>query len=93
MVPKYAVHSFNHRLNLLKLKDLANKWDLAPFIPKASLSSPSERNRARSAFLTVFLPYSHRLAREPDGVGRRVCLSGASYGAAEKSEWRMALKI
>ena len=66
---------------------------LAPFIFKASLSSPSERNRARSAFLTVFLPYSHRHAREPDGVGRRVCLSSASYGAAEKSEWRMALKI
>ena len=70
-----------------------NKWGLAPFIPKASLSSPSGRNRARSALLTVFLPYSHRLAREADGVGRRVCLSGASYGAAEKSEWRMALKI
>jgi len=31
-----------------------NKWGLAPFIPKASLSSPSERNHARSAFLTVF---------------------------------------
>ncbi len=31
--------------------------------------------------------------REPDGVGRRVCLSGASYAAAEKSERRMALKI
>jgi hypothetical protein len=30
---------------------------------------------------------------EPDGVGRRVCLSVASYAAAEKSEWRMALKI
>ncbi|MCK4647004.1 MAG: hypothetical protein KAU46_12190 [Candidatus Aminicenantes bacterium] len=24
--------------------------------------------------------------REPDGVGRRVCLSVASYAAAEKSE-------
>ncbi|MQY60895.1 hypothetical protein GH153_03540 [bacterium] len=32
-------------------------------------------------------------SREPDAVGRRVCLSGASYAAAEKSEWRMALKI
>ena len=31
--------------------------------------------------------------RESDGVGRRVCLSVASYAAAEKSEWRMALKI
>ncbi|NIM58694.1 MAG: hypothetical protein GTO16_07090 [Candidatus Aminicenantes bacterium] len=62
------------------------------------------RNHARSAFLTVFLPYSLRLAskkwglapffaREPDRVGRRVCLSGASYAAAEKNEWRMALKI
>jgi len=31
---------------------------------KASLSSPSERNRARSAFLTVFSPYSLRQARD-----------------------------
>ncbi len=31
-----------------------NKWGQAPFIPKASLSSPSERNLVRSAFLTVF---------------------------------------
>jgi hypothetical protein len=53
---------------------------------KASLSSPSERNLARSASLTVFSPYSLRQAREPDGVGRRVCLSGASYADAEKSE-------
>jgi len=41
-----------------------NKWGLAPFIPKTLLSSPSERNRARSAFLTVFSPYSLRQARE-----------------------------
>jgi len=27
-------------------------------------------------------------SREPDGVGRRVCLSGASYADAEKSEFR-----
>jgi hypothetical protein len=41
------------------------KWGLAPFIPKASLSSPSERNHARLAFLTVFLPYSlHRASAE-----------------------------
>jgi hypothetical protein len=32
-------------------------------------------------------------SREPDVVGWRVCLSGASYAAAEKSEWRMALEI
>jgi len=32
----------------------ANKWGQAPFILKASLSSPSESNHARSAFLTVF---------------------------------------
>ncbi len=30
---------------------------------------------------------------ESDEIGRRVCLSSASYAAAEKSEWRMALKI
>ncbi len=36
----------------------------APFIPKASLSSPPERNHARSAFLTVFSPYSLYHARE-----------------------------
>jgi len=29
-----------------------------------------------------------RSSREPDEVGRRVCLSEASYAAAEKSEWR-----
>jgi len=28
--------------------------------------------------------------RKPDIVGRRVCLSGASYAAAEKSEEGMA---
>jgi hypothetical protein len=39
------------------------------------------------------LAFGIRSSREPDGVGRRVCLSGASYAAAEKSEWRMALKI
>ena len=32
----------------------ANKWGLAPFIPKASISSPPDRNPARSAFITVF---------------------------------------
>ncbi len=32
-------------------------------------------------------------SREPDGVGQRVCLSIASYVAAEKAEYRMALKI
>ncbi len=37
-------------------------YSLAPFIPKASLSSPQEGNHARSAFLTVFSPYSHRQA-------------------------------
>ena len=46
------------------------KWGLAPFIPEASLSSPSERNRAHSAFLTVFSPYSPRQAWEPDAVDR-----------------------
>ena len=30
---------------------------------------------------------------EEDGVDLRVCLSGASYAAAEKGERRMALKI
>jgi len=39
------------------------------------------------------LAFGVRSLREPDGVGRRVCLSGASYAAAEKSECRMALKI
>ena len=48
------------------------KWGLSPFILKASLFSPPERNRARSAFLTVFSPYSLRQAREPDRFGQRV---------------------
>jgi hypothetical protein len=52
---------------------LLTKWGLSPFIPKASLSSPSESNRARSAFLTVFSPYSLRQAREPDRVGQGEC--------------------
>jgi hypothetical protein len=52
------------------------------------LRSPllSSRNHARSAFLTVFSPYSLRQARESDGGGRRVCLNEVSYAAAEKSE-------
>jgi len=32
-------------------------------------------------------------SRVPDRVGRRVCLNEVSYAAAEKSEWRTALKI
>ena len=39
------------------------------------------------------LAFGIRLSRESDAVGRRVCLSKASYAAAEKSKWRMALKI
>jgi len=52
---------------------------------QASLFSPSERNRARSAFLTVFSPYSLRYARESGGVGRRVCLSEALRGVKRRS--------
>ena len=37
----------------------------SPFIPKASLSSPSESNHARSAFLTVF----HHTAFANHGFG------------------------
>ncbi len=32
------------------------------------------------------LAFGVRSSREPDGVGERVCLSVASYAAAEKSE-------
>ncbi len=32
------------------------------------------------------LAFGIHASREPDGVGRRVCLSGASYADAEKSE-------
>ncbi len=39
----------------------------APFIPKASLSSPSERNHAHSAFLTVF----HHTAIAKQGTRKR----------------------
>ncbi|GAH08244.1 unnamed protein product, partial [marine sediment metagenome] len=38
-------------------------------------------------------PHISRHARGYDAVGRRVCLSEASYAAAEKREWRMASKI
>jgi hypothetical protein len=56
---------------------LYRKWGLAPFIlapfiPKASLSSPSESNHARSAFLTVFSPYSLRQAGK---TGKKVACS------------------
>lgn len=49
--------------------DPANKWGLALFIPKASVSSPPERNRARSAFLTVFHYKSFRQAGNPTQSG------------------------
>ena len=39
------------------------------------------------------LAFGIRSSREPAGVGRRVCMSEASYADAEKGEWRMALKI
>jgi hypothetical protein len=39
------------------------------------------------------LAFGIRSSRGPDGVGQRVCLSEASYAAAEKRGWRMALKI
>jgi hypothetical protein len=39
------------------------------------------------------LAFGFRFLREVDEVDLRVCLSGASYAAAEKSERRMALKI
>jgi len=42
---------------------------------KASLSSPSERSRARSAFLTVFSLYSLHQAREVHAVDQQVCLN------------------
>ncbi len=56
-----------------------NKWGQAPFIPKASLSSPSESNHARSAFLTV----SHHTAIAKQGTRR----SRAS-SMSERSELR-----
>ena len=39
------------------------------------------------------LAFPNRSSRAPDYVGRRVCLSEASYAAAEKSDEGMALKI
>jgi len=39
------------------------------------------------------LAFGFRSSREVDEVDRRVCLSEASYAAAEKAERRMALKI
>jgi hypothetical protein len=39
------------------------------------------------------LAFGIRSLREVHIVDRRVCLSKASYAAAEKSEWRMALRI
>ncbi len=39
------------------------------------------------------LAFPKRSMRELDRVERRVCLSGASYAAAEKSDEGMALKI
>jgi hypothetical protein len=39
------------------------------------------------------LAFGFRSWREVDRVDLRVCLSGASYAVAEKTESRMALKI
>jgi len=39
------------------------------------------------------LAFGFRSWREVDKVDLRLCLSGASYAAAEKTERRMALKI
>jgi hypothetical protein len=39
------------------------------------------------------LAFPNRFSRAPDRVGRRVCLSEASYAAVEKSDEGMALKI
>jgi len=44
-----------------------NKWGQAPFILKASLSSLSESNHTRSAFLTVF----HHTAIAKQGTRKR----------------------
>jgi hypothetical protein len=52
---------------------LYRKWGLAPFILKASLSSPPERNLARSAFLTVF----HHTAIAKQGNRRRRASRGS----------------
>jgi len=78
----------------------ANKWGLAPFIPKASLSSAYLRDCFVASLLaTPAQPFSRFFtiqlspSRKSDAVGRRVCLSEASYAAAEKSVGRMALNI
>jgi hypothetical protein len=39
------------------------------------------------------LTFGFLSSREVDEIDRRVCLSEASYAAAEKAENRMALKI
>ena len=39
------------------------------------------------------LAFGFRSSRDVDEIDQRVCLSGASYAAAEKGERRMALKI
>ena len=39
------------------------------------------------------LAFPNRSSKAPDRVGRRVCLSEASYAAVEKSDEGMALKI
>ncbi len=41
----------------------------------------------------TYLVFFFRPSRAVDGVDLRVCLSAASYAAAEKGEGRMALKI
>jgi hypothetical protein len=61
---KWGQAPFIKKEDVLIQKMGPRKWGLAPFIPQASLSSPSKRNHARSAFLTVFSPYSLRQTRE-----------------------------
>ncbi len=66
---KYLQRPLKKGSGYMVLKHVAyapgNKWGQAPFIPKASLSSPSESNHARSAFLTVF----HHTAFANHGFG------------------------
>ncbi len=65
MVPKHVAFAPGNKWGQAPFC-MRNKWGQAPFILKASLSSPPERNHARSAFLTVF----HHTAFAKQGTRR-----------------------
>ncbi len=66
---------------------------VAPCLPFSDASKrPATKGTYPLGFPNDVASQRRRSSRVPDCVGRRVCLSGASYAAAEKSDEGTALK-